>query len=68
MVIYGIVGGVLLLLTMALIPLLNKPPDHSQFNKPVVLPDFGPTEDELAKEEEEKASQVGMYTSPLGAP
>ncbi|MFO1000028.1 MAG: hypothetical protein U0936_06815 [Planctomycetaceae bacterium] len=58
MVIYGIVGGVLLLLTMALIPLLNKPPDHSQFNKPVVLPDFGPTEDELAKEEEEKARKL----------
>ena len=58
MIIYGVVGGVLLLLTLALIPLLNKPPDNSQLLKPVVIRDFGPTEEELAKEAEEKAAKL----------
>ena len=47
MMIYGIVGGILLLLTLALIPLLNKPPDPSGLDKPVVIKDFGPTPDEI---------------------
>ena len=58
MMIYGIVGGVLLLLTLALIPLLNKPPDNSDLAKPVEIKDFGPTDDELAQAETEKAAKA----------
>lgn len=58
MMIYGIVGGVLLLLTLALIPLLNKPPENNNLNKPVEIKDFGPTEEEIAKAEEEKAARL----------
>lgn len=57
MMIYGIVGGVLLLLTLALIPLLNKPPDNSNLNKPVEIKDFGPTEEEIAAVEAAKAAK-----------
>ena len=54
MIVYGIVGGILLLLTLALIPLLNKPPDPSGLDKPVVIKDFGPTDDEIEQEDLEK--------------
>lgn len=57
MVLYGVVGGVLLLLTLALIPLLNKPPDNAELTKPVQIKDFGPTEDEIAQAEAEKAAR-----------
>lgn len=58
MIIYGIVGGVLLLLTLLLLPLLNKPPDPGRFDKPVVIPDFGPTDEEIAQEEAKKAATL----------
>ena len=57
MVVYGIVGGILLLLTIALIPLLNKAPDNPELNKPVVIPDFGPSDEEIATAEAEKAAK-----------
>lgn len=58
MVVYGIVGGILLLLTLALIPLLNKPPDNTLLNKPVVIPEFGPSDEEIAEAEAHKAAEA----------
>lgn len=57
MIVYGIVGGILVLLTLALIPLLSKAPDNTELNKPVVIPDFGPSDEEIAKAEAEKAAK-----------
>ncbi len=57
MIVYGIVGGILLLLTLALIPLLNKAPDNTELNKKVVIPDFGPSDEEIAAAAAEKAAK-----------
>jgi len=58
LIIYGIVGGILLVVTLALVPLLKRKPDASQFDKPVVLKDFGPDDDELQRQEAEKLARA----------
>jgi hypothetical protein len=58
MVIYGVVAAVLLVVTLAVVPLLKKKPDSSQFDKPVVIKDFGPDEDELQRLEDEKRARA----------
>ena len=57
MIVYGIVGGILLLLTLALIPLLTKAPDNTELNKKVVISDFGPSDEEIATAAAEKAAK-----------
>lgn len=61
LVIYGIVGAVLLGLTLVILPMLTKPPDISTLNEPFKPPenlDFGPTEEELAELARKEAEKL----------
>lgn len=68
LVIYGIVGAVLFAVTLVVLPMLTKPPDTSQNNKPVAISNFGPDPEELKRLEEEqrqKAKAAADAANPL---
>ncbi len=69
MLVYGIVGGILLLLTAAVLPLLTKAPDTTGLDKPVAI-DFSKFADEeeearLAQEAAEKARAALDAVNPV---
>lgn len=58
LVIYGVVGGILLLLTIIVLPLLTKPPELPD-NKAIVFDSskFGPTDEEIDAEKKKAAGK-----------
>lgn len=57
-IMYGIIGAILLGLTVALIPLLTKAPNTAGLDRAIPIPDFGPNVEEeaiLAQEAADKA-------------
>lgn len=70
LVMYGIVGGILLVLTIIVLPLLTKAPDIGDLDKPVTFDPtkFGPDEEEierLAKEKVAKDRAVADALNPV---
>jgi len=70
LVIYGVVGGILLVLTIIILPLLTKAPDTSDLNKPVAIDPskFGVDEEEsirLAQEEANRLRAAADATNPV---
>lgn len=70
LIIYGIVGGILLVLTIIVLPLLTKAPDTSDLNKPVTFDPtkFGPDDEEterLIKEKEARDRAAADALNPV---